>query len=117
MSVTKRVLLFFVLPILGTLMYEPALLGQAFTVIPVALLLLGGLGYLLWRRNSRALTFMIFLNGLNVIIRLMMLLSTSYSAAGKFNLPFAVFGLAGLAISFFLMLRLDKVDVRQYVNR
>ncbi len=75
-----------------------------------------GLGILIWRGNSNALTFAIFLNGMNVIIRLMMLLSTVINKQGVVNLQFAIAGLLGLLLSFYIMLRLDQTDVRKYVE-
>lgn len=60
---------------------------------------------------------MIFVNGMNVIIRLMMVLSTAFSEQGVFNPAFTIFGVLGAALSLYLVLRLDKVDVRQGMIR
>ena len=117
MSVIKRILLFFVLPVLGILFYQPSILANASSMIGIVVLFFLGLGYLLWRGYSKALTFMIFVNGMNVIVRIMMLLSTSFSEEGVFNLPFTVFGSLGAIISLYLVLRLDEVDVRQIMTR
>jgi len=46
-----------------------------------------------------------------------MLVSNAFTAKGEFQPSFAIFTFAGLAISFFLMLRLDKVDVRKIMVR
>ena len=116
MSTFKKVLLFFILPILGIMIYEPSTLGGAFSVLIVAFIFLIVIGLLLWQGYSKVLTFMIFLNGLNVIIRIMMMLSTSFNEDGAFNLPFTVFSSIGAAISFYLMLRLDEVDIRQHMS-
>ncbi len=117
MSVFKRIMFFFILPVLGTLLYEPTLLSGAFSVLWVVVAFFAALAYILWRGYSKALTFLIFLMGMNVIVRLMMLLSTSFNEESVFNLPFTVYGFAGAIISFYLMLRLDKVDVEQYMTR
>lgn len=117
MSIFKRIMFFFILPVLGTLLYEPAMLASAFSVLWVVVAFFAALAYILWRGYSKALTFMIFLMGMNVIVRLMMLLSTSFSEEGIFNLPFTVYSLVGALISVFLMLRLDRVDVEQYMTR
>ena len=74
------------------------------------------LGLFVWRGSQRALTFAIFLNGMNVIIRLMMLMSTVVNKQGQVNLPFGITGLLGLIVSFYLMLRLDQTDVRKFVD-
>ena len=117
MSVLKRVLFFFILPVLGILSYEPSILEGAFSMLWVVVAIFAVLAYLLWRGYSRALTFMIFLMGLNVIVRLMILLSTSFNEESVFNMPFTIFGLVGAGISFYLMMRLDKVDVTQYMTK
>ena len=108
---------FFVLPVLGTLFYQPSMLSKASSVLSVVGIIFLGLAYLLWRGYSKALTFMIFVNGMNVIVRIMMLLSTSFSEEGVFNPSFTIFGLVGAVISLYLVLRLDEVDVRQYMTR
>ncbi|NPV41290.1 MAG: hypothetical protein HPY72_08115 [Anaerolineae bacterium] len=117
MSTFKKVFFFFILPIIGVLFYEPATLASVFSLLWVVLLVFFLLGFLLWQGYAKALTFMIFLSGMNVIIRLMMLLSTAFSEAGVFNPSFTIFGLLGAAISFYLVLRLDKVDIRQHMIR
>jgi hypothetical protein len=68
----------------------------------VVLLVFFLLGFLLWQGYAKALTFMIFLSGMNVIIRLMMLLSTAFSEAGVFLTHFFYDfpGLLCAAISF-----------------
>ena len=117
MSTLNRILLFFIFPIVGILSFEPATLSGAGATLAVVILFLAILGLLLWRGYSRALTFAIFLNGINVIVRLLMLLSTSFSTSGEFRPTYTLFSLIGMALSFFLLLRLDKVDVHQYMTR
>jgi hypothetical protein len=98
------------------MIYEPSILNGAFSVLIVAFIFLIVIGLLLWQGYSKVLTFMIFLNGMNVIIRIMMMLSTSFSEEGVFNLPFTLFSSIGAGISLYLMLRLDEVDVRQHMS-
>jgi len=117
MSTFKKVIFFFILPVIGVLFYEPATLASAFSLLWVVLLVFFLLGFLLWQGYAKALTFMIFLSGMNVIVRLMMLLSTAFNNEGVFNPAFAIFGFLGAAISFYLVLRLDKVDIRQHMIR
>ncbi|MBM3137802.1 MAG: hypothetical protein FJZ98_06405 [Chloroflexi bacterium] len=117
MSVFKRVLFFFVLPVLGILFFDPAVLVGGFSLIAVVVVFVLGVGFFQWRGYNRALTFAIFLNGMNVIVRLMLLLSSAFNRNGEFQLATTIFLLGGLLISFFLMLRLDKVDVRLTMNK
>jgi len=113
MNTTKRVLFFFVLPIIGVLSYDPTFLFGVPVLLGIVILFLLGLGYLQWKGNSNALTFAIFLHGMNTIVRIMMIASTSLDKNGVFHPAFTAFGMVGLIISFYLMLRLDKVDVRK----
>lgn len=117
MSNFNKALLFFILPVIGILFYQPSTLSHASSIIWVILILFFLLNFFLWKGYSKALTFMIFVNGMNVIVRLMMLLSTAFNKEGVFNLPFTIYGAIGAAISFYLILRLDRVDVRQYMVR
>lgn len=113
MSVLKKVLFFFLLPAIGMVFYPPSVIGSAFSAIGIVFLFFLILAAILWRGYSKALTFMIFLNGMNVIVRIMMLLSTAVSEEGVIDFSFLLFGIAGAALSFYMMMRLDKVDVRQ----
>jgi hypothetical protein len=117
MSVFKKVLFFFLLPAIGVVFYPPSVIGSAYSAIGIVFLFFLVLAAILWHGYSKALTFMIFLNGMNVIVRIMMLLSTTVSKDGVANLPFLLYGIAGAAISFYLMIRLDKIDVRQTMTR
>ena len=116
MTTINRFLLFIILPIIALLSYPLNYLSQGWTVMSVMAILIVVLGIFLWRRSSNALTFSIFLHGMNVIIRLMMLLSTIINKQGVVNVPFAIAGLLGLLLSFYIMLRLDKTDVHKYVE-
>jgi hypothetical protein len=119
MTIMKRILFFFVLPILGWLSYSPALLARNITpaglgLVGLVILLFIGLGFLLQRGKSLALTLAIFLQGLNVIVRLMMLFPNAYRF-GAYDIPYVLMNLIGMGISFYLMLRLDKTDVRVWM--
>ena len=117
MSKITKTLLFFILPILGILFYDPAALIKAPILIVIVAAFFIGIGMLLMKGYATVLTFAIFLNGMNVIVRLLMLVSTAFTEAGVFQPGFAIFTFAGMAISFFLMLRLDKMDVRKTMVR
>jgi hypothetical protein len=117
MSQINKVVFFFILPILGILFYDPASLGKAPTLIAIVVGFFVLIGVLLMRGYSTVLTFAIFLNGLNVIVRLMMLVSNAFTSKGVFQPGYVIFTFGGLAISFFLMLRLDKVDIRMTMIR
>ncbi len=112
MSKEKRILLFFILPIVAILAYPPATLLKGIGVLFFVVLIFAGLGYLVWIGKSLALTMLIFLQGLNVIIRLMMFFSNAVKAGQTADIAYIFFSLAGIILSLYLMLRLDRGDVR-----
>ena len=116
MTTINRFLLFILMPLIALFSYPVNYISQGWTVISVMAIFIVVLGVFIWRRSQNALTFSIFLHGMNVIIRLMMLLSTVVNKQGNVNVSFAITGLLGLLLSFFIMLRLDKTDVRKYVE-
>jgi hypothetical protein len=112
MSTLERILFFFVLPILAILLYPPDLLLGGIAVLIVIVILFIGLGIMLMRGRAWALTFSIFVQGMNVIIRLMMFFSNGFTADGQAHAAFLVTSLLGLVLSIWLLLRLDRADVR-----
>lgn len=113
MSTWKRILIFFVLPIIGVLSFPPATLLSAPIIIVIAILVFSGLGYLLWRGRTTALTLAIFLQGLNVIVRLMMFFPHAVNpVSSSIDLPYIIANLLGLGLSLYLLLRMDRPDVR-----
>jgi len=71
------------------------------------------LGLMEWRGVAWALALSIFIQGINVIVRLMLFLSHAVPAAGAPpDLIFIITSLISIALSLWLMLRLDRVDVR-----
>jgi hypothetical protein len=112
MDNSKRILFFFLLPIIGVLAYPPQLLLGGIPVVIFAILMFAGLTYMLWRGNSRALTLAIFIQGLNVIIRIMMFFPHSVPTPGNINLAFMLSSFVAFVVSSYLVLRLDKPDVR-----
>jgi hypothetical protein len=111
----SRILFFFVLPLVAVLSYPPDIflsnLSGIYILLFVAVVFFL-LGVMLLRGSSRALTLSIFIQGLNVIIRIMMFFPHSVPSPGNFNWTFMIFSLFGLALSSYLMLRLDKPDIR-----
>jgi hypothetical protein len=117
MSTSQRILFFFVIPILAPLILPPRLLEGGFLGIIVELILFGALGFFLLRGQSTALKLSIFLQGLNVIIRVMMLLPRSTYTDGTVDYVYIVTSVISIALSLYMVLRLDQVDVRtQMVN-
>ncbi len=124
MKTYMRVLLFFVLPVIAPLLFPP---GDLFSLEPdvllgvvIALVALA-IGFFLWRGYSLALSFSIFLQGFNVITRLMMFFSTAVtlnaSNQPNVNFLFIVVSVLSMGISLWVLLRLDRVDVHALMSR
>jgi hypothetical protein len=119
MKTYVRVLLIFVLPCIAPLLFPPdQLFGlQEAVLLGVTLGLVAlVIGFFTWRGQSLALTFSIFLQGFNVITRLMMLFSTAVTrdARGQATVDylFIVLSVLSIGLSLWLLLRLDRPDVR-----
>jgi hypothetical protein len=112
-----RILLFFVLPILAVLSYPPKTLASLAAALAVAIVFFVVIGLFLMQGRSLALTFAIFLQGINAIIRLMMFFPNSFSNTGEVNYTYLVTCLLGLVLSIWLLVRLDRQDVHISMTR
>jgi hypothetical protein len=94
------------------LLFPPALLADALPLIAIVIAVMWGLSWMVWRKRVWALTLSIFIQGLNVIIRVMMLLSNAVSASGDINLGFIVTSVLAIVLSWLFLYRLDNQDLR-----
>jgi len=124
MKTYLRVLLFFVLPVIAPLLFPPdKLLGVVPDVLLGVMMAVVAffIGIFVWQGYSLALTFGIFLQGFNVITRLMMFFSTivTLNSANKpqVDFPFIVLSVLSIGISMWVLLRLDRVDVHAQMSR
>ena len=117
MTLMNRILLFFALPILGIVCYPPSTLAGGLIAVLVVVALFVGLGFLMLQGRSLALTFSIFTQGMNVIIRIMMFFNNSFPSDGSADIAYLIATVAGLSISFWLIFRLDQQDVRLTMTR
>ncbi len=115
MTTLQKILLFVVLPFLAPLILPVRFLGPEGgpilflgAVVGISSLLLSPF---LWRGRSTALKLTIFLQGLNVIMRLMMFFP-NLSKQGVFDIPWLITSLLSMGLSLYLVLRLDRTDVR-----
>ncbi len=111
------------LPVIAPLLFppsqfsklDPVLLGGAIAVVALVI------GVFLWQGYSLALTFSIFLQGFNVITRLMIFFSTAVTlnASRQPQVDFLFIGMSVLSIgiSLWVLLRLDRVDVHAQMAR
>jgi hypothetical protein len=116
MKTYMRVLLYFVLPVIAPLLYPPSILLPALPVVAVVAVAFLLIGFLVWQGRSLALTFSIFVQGFNVIVRLMMFFSTAVTRIGtgptQVDYWYIVFSVLSIGLSLWVMLRLDRNDVR-----
>lgn len=113
----ERIFLFLVLPTLAPLIYPPAILADGLPVIVFTVVLFLALGFLLWRGYYNALVLSIFIQGLNVIVRLMMLFPHATSATGAYDWLYIVSALASILLSWLLLNRLESTKVRVQMVR
>ncbi|MGB9640036.1 MAG: hypothetical protein ACPL4H_03940 [Anaerolineales bacterium] len=97
------------------LLYPPQTLQAGLGVIGVVLLFFVLLGYGLWRGRIWAFTMSIFLQGLNIIIRLMMFFPAAHNPQTGWNVQLILFTLVAILLSGWIMLRLDKPDLRSLI--
>lgn len=112
MQPLQRILLFFVLPAIAPLLFPPETLQGAWIAIILNIILFAALGYALTRGRLTALTLSIFLQGLNVIVRLMMFFPHAVTPNGEPQLVYILMAILSMSISMYLVLRLDRVDIR-----
>ncbi len=112
MKNSTKFLFLILLPAIAPLIYPPSMILPGLPLIIIALILLALLGVVIWRGRSWALRLMIFIQGLNVIIHVMMFFSHAKSPDGLLDLPYILTSLISMVLSTYLLLRLDRVDIR-----
>ena len=100
------------LPAIAPLIYPPSILLPGLLLILIAFALLILLGVVIWRGRSWALRLMIFILGLNVIIHIMMFLPHAKTPQGVLDPIFIVASILSMVLSLYLVLRLDRTDIR-----
>lgn len=117
MKSSLKFLVFFLLPAVAVLLFPPSTLIGGLPVVGITVIAFALLAFALWRGRSWALVLSIFLQGFNVIIRLMMFLSHAVpaNAGGAADIPYIVTSLLSMALSLWLVLRLDRIDVRSTI--
>jgi hypothetical protein len=96
---------------LPLLLFPPALLTEALPLIAIVVAVMWGLGWMVWRKRAWALTLSIFIQGLNVIIRVMMLLANAVNTSGNYDIPFIVTSVLAIVLSWLFLYRLDNQDL------
>jgi hypothetical protein len=112
MPALKRAAPLLFLQFIPLLIFPPDLLQGALTLVVIVVVALGALGFMVWRGRSWALTMSIFLQGLNVVIRVMMLLPRAISPQTGLDILFVITSLLAIGLSWFLLYRFDRPELR-----
>lgn len=91
-------------------------LQSGITVIGVVILLFTLLGYGLWRGRTWGLHMSIFIQGLNIIIRIMMFFPNVVSKQGVWDITYFVINIVAMLLSGWFLLRLDRPDVHSIIG-
>ena len=111
----RRQAALFFLQVIPLLIFPLSILQAGFLAVGVAAIAVLALGFMVLRGRTWALTMSIFLQGFNVVIRLMMLFPHAIrpeSSGGGVDVPFIVSSVLAIAISGWFLYRLDRPDIR-----
>jgi len=111
MNIPKNILAIIVLQFIPLLLYPPAMLISGWAAALVVVVVFAILGFFLAKGKLWALSMSILLQGLNIVVRIMMLFPNSIRI-GVWNVPYLVTSLAAIVLSVWFLLRLDKPDIR-----
>lgn len=119
----NRLLLYAVLQILPLLILPPSMLfsatginlGSVFMLVTL-IVVFALLGWGLLRGREWALTLSILLQGMNVIVRLMMVFPNAVSKQGVWDIALIIAFLVSIGVSAWFMMRLDRPDIRSMVS-
>ena len=103
----------FLLQGLPILLYPLPMLQSAPIAFALIFIAFAGLGFLALRGRAWAFTLSIFCQGMNVIVRLMMVWPNAMTDEGALNPAFVLAMLAGIIVSTWLLFRMDRPDVRK----
>jgi hypothetical protein len=107
------------LQFIPVMIYPPATFQGGWAVILVVIAALLALGYFLMLGRSWALKMSIFIQGLNIIIRLMMGIAHAArpeNLGGGFDGVLIITSLLGILISGWFLFRLDQPDIKATIT-
>lgn len=111
----NRLLILLILQVIPLILFPPKLLANALPILGFLVVLYILLGWAVMRGRGWALTLCIFIQGLNVIVRLMMFFPNTVNKAGAFDLTYAAISLVAIILSIWFVFRLDRADVRSQI--
>ncbi len=109
-----QLIVLLVLQVVAVVLYPPAFFRQApqVGVLPPALLILFVLALVAmnneWMTAPVGRSSLIFVQGINIVVRLMMLLSNLKNAAGNWDWFLLIFQVVAMALSWYTMTQMEK---------
>lgn len=119
MSNKVKFALIYFLQFIPIILYPPTTLQGGWVVILAVIAGLMALGYFLVKGRAWALKMSIFIQGLNIIVRLMMGIAHAArpeNLGGGFDGPLIITSLLGIFISGWFMFRLDEPDIKATIT-
>jgi hypothetical protein len=119
MSNNLKLALIYYLQFIPIIIYPPSTFQGGWAVILVVVAGLLALGYFLMKGRSWALKLSIFIQGLNIIVRLMIgiaHIARPEKLGGGFDGALIVTTLLGILISGWFMFRLDEPDIKATIT-
>jgi len=119
MSNNLKLALIYYLQFIPIIIYPPSTYQGGWVVILVVVAGLLALGYFLKQGRSWALKLSIFIQGLNIIIRLMIgiaHIARPANLGGGFDGALIITSLLGILISGWFMFRLDEPDIQSTIT-
>ncbi len=118
MSQKKFLLPIILLQIFPILIFPLKTITAALPIFGFVAFIFALLGYGIWRGRSWALSMSIFIQGFNIITRMMMFFPHAIRTpvnGGGWDISYLILATLSMGISAWFMLRLDKPDVRSYI--
>lgn len=111
----NRLLILLILQVIPLILFPPKLLANGLPILGVLAVLYILLGWAIMRGRGWALTLCIFLQGLNVIVRIMMFFPNMVNRAGEIDVVYAMVSLVAIVLSIWFVFRLDQADIRSQI--
>lgn len=116
MSQKKFLLPIILLQIIPIIIFPLKTITSAISIFGFVALVFILLGYGLWRGRGWALSMSIFVQGFNIIIRLMMIFPHAVGAkGGTWDISYLILAIVSMVISGWFLIRLDKPDIRSLI--
>ena len=109
-----QLIVLLVLQVVAVILFPPAFIQKApqAAVLPPALLILFALALIAmnngWMTPIAGRTSLVFVQGINVVVRLMMLFPNLKNAAGNWDWVLLIFQVIAMALSWYTMIQMEK---------